>query len=133
MLFEPFEIGFEAACNGLHDDLRAVVAVVLYDQFFDGGVVAACGFDKHADFAVAAEFAFPKVLALNGFVLDAGGQLLFQQQCAGFIGFFLVGKGGGDDDGFEYGHFSDGLLSSHSESERFFFPAFQRQKICIRA
>ena len=49
------------------------------------------GFDGDADFVVAADFAVPKVLAGDGFVLHAGGKLLFQQQTADFSASSRVG------------------------------------------
>ena len=70
----------------MHQDLRAFVAVVGDDGFLDFAVAVARGFDGDADFVVAADFAVPKVLAGDGFVLHAGGKLLFQQQAADFFG-----------------------------------------------
>ena len=76
------------------------------DGFLDFAVAVARGFDGNAYFIVAADFAVPKVLAGDGFVLHAGGEVFFQKQTADFLGFFAGRGGGGNDDGFECGHFN---------------------------
>ena len=84
--------------------MRAIVAVLLDNQAFNGGVVPFGSFDGESDFTVATEFTLPEVLALNGFVLHAGGEALLQQEPADAFGFGLVGTGGEDDGGLAGGH-----------------------------
>ena len=73
--------------------------------------MAAGGFDGEADFAIDARFALPFIMAPDDFVLHAGGELFFQQRRADALGFFAVGRGGGDDHGFVLRHFRrPGLL-----------------------
>lgn len=101
---QPFQVDFHAVVYGQQQDLRAIVAVVFEDEAFNGGIVPSGGFDGEADFIVAAEFALPDVLALNGFVLHAGGELILQQEAADAFGFGLAGAGGEDDGGLAGGH-----------------------------
>lgn len=75
------------------------------DGFLDFAAAVARSFDGDAYFIVAADFAVPKVLAGDGFVLHAGGEVFFQKQTADFFGFFAGRGGGGNDDRFERGHF----------------------------
>ena len=96
---QPFQVAFCAAGYGQQQDLRAIVAVLFENQVFNGGIVPLGGFDGESDFAVATEPALPDVLALNGFVLHAGGEALLQQEAADAFGFGLAGAGGEDDGG----------------------------------
>ena len=101
---QPFQVAFCAAGYGQQQDLRAIVAVLLENQAFNGGVVPFGGFDGESDFAVATELALPEILALNGFVLHAGGEALLQQEQANAFGFGLAWAGGEDDGGLAGGH-----------------------------
>ena len=69
----------------------------LAETAFNGGIIGGGSFDEQKDFGVAMDGALPPVGAVDGELLDAGGEAGIEEGAGKTVGGGGVGDGGQDD------------------------------------